>query len=447
MNIFIKKTALTIAIVIGFTIVFFLISVRKVQPTEAVQKKMLKQLGVINLNETTTSNIKVGWAKENITPKYLSNMAGYGLRKTNIAHDSLYLRVMIFETINPIQKFVFLNIDLLIFPPELSRMLLSDFSKIGIPEDRIYMTATHTHNGFGNWDNSLISKFTIGNYSSKLMTILKTKMLKAVQQANKNTDFAHISYQETDIKEWVRNRLSSKGKVDSKLRIINIIRKDKQTACITNFSAHPTCLNASNKVFSRDYPGVLVDHLEYDSSIDFAIFTSGAVASHSVKSHNLKDFQLTDSLGKLLANKILAINKNQVLKPLNTIFSKRINLKIPKSQMHIGKGWVIRPWLFELLMGKLKAHVSLFRLNNITFIGLPCDFSGEIALERELYLKAKTYNQNLILSSFNGAYIGYITLDRYYLTKNHSEVKEMNWFGQGGENYFGSLIERIISFE
>ena len=55
---------------------------------------------------------------------------------------------------------------------------------------------------------------------------------------------------------------------------------------------------------------------------------------------------------------------------------------------------------------------------------------------------AKTLGLNLIITTFNGGYMGYITPDEYY-DKHFHEVREMNWYGPGNGKYFDELITKI----
>ena len=56
---------------------------------------------------------------------------------------------------------------------------------------------------------------------------------------------------------------------------------------------------------------------------------------------------------------------------------------------------------------------------------------------------AKQNNLQLIVTTFNGGYIGYITPDSLYDERFH-EVREMNWYGPGNGTYFDQLIRRTI---
>ena len=51
--------------------------------------------------------------------------------------------------------------------------------------------------------------------------------------------------------------------------------------------------------------------------------------------------------------------------------------------------------------------------------------------------------RKLVVTVFNGSYIGYITPDELYDAHYH-EVRDMNWFGPGNGQYFDRLIQEVI---
>ena len=57
-------------------------------------------------------------------------------------------------------------------------------------------------------------------------------------------------------------------------------------------------------------------------------------------------------------------------------------------------------------------------------VSTPCDFSGELIVPIE---KAISNNQlNLIINSFNGGYIGYITEDKWYDRRRYQPVRDLH---------------------
>ena len=51
---------------------------------------------------------------------------------------------------------------------------------------------------------------------------------------------------------------------------------------------------------------------------------------------------------------------------------------------------------------------------------------------------------NLMITSFNGGYVGYITPDKYYGMDSY-ETRTMNWFGPQNAAYFEELMQGLIS--
>lgn len=70
-------------------------------------------------------------------------------------------------------------------------------------------------------------------------------------------------------------------------------------------------------------------------------------------------------------------------------------------------------------------------------LSVPCDYSGELALE--LYEDMPAGAQ-LLISGFNGGYVGYITPDEYYHSVKKAETREMNWTGP----YTGSYMQEVL---
>lgn len=80
-------------------------------------------------------------------------------------------------------------------------------------------------------------------------------------------------------------------------------------------------------------------------------------------------------------------------------------------------------------------------LGNTLIIGLPCDFSGEIMAELDKYATQKGIN--LMITSFNGSYTGYITHDMLYDLDLY-ETTTMSWYGFQNGKYFKEIVKDIV---
>ena len=73
-------------------------------------------------------------------------------------------------------------------------------------------------------------------------------------------------------------------------------------------------------------------------------------------------------------------------------------------------------------------------------LGTPCDFSGELALQ----LQSSWHKDELeiVCTSFNGDYIGYIVPQKYYFM-NEYETKIMNFHGLNTAPYMCEMLQRL----
>ena len=74
-------------------------------------------------------------------------------------------------------------------------------------------------------------------------------------------------------------------------------------------------------------------------------------------------------------------------------------------------------------------------------MGTLCDFSGELMPALTNYGIA--HQQHVMVTSFNGSYIGYVTPEKYYNLKKY-ETRDMNFFGPYTGTYFQELLKLII---
>jgi len=96
------------------------------------------------------------------------------------------------------------------------------------------------------------------------------------------------------------------------------------------------------------------------------------------------------------------------------------------------------------LVNPLQGELTYLQLNDIVMIGTPCDFSGEVYVNHIAEIAAQQ-NKELIITSFNGDYTGYITEDAHYETEKKEEVMTLNWVGPHYGNYFAEMINKLLS--
>ena len=167
-----KKTLQFFVYFLIFIIVICAISIEKIDriPFEKTEhyKEWQTRLAAHEFSESQ-GEMSVGWSKVNITPSVPGPMAGYGSRKGKafeVVHDSVFVRVLAVK--NGDRIVYFLSADMLIIPPNVTEKLQELLKSNAINLNDVHLSATHTHNSFGGWGNSLTGRLFAGTYDPKV---------------------------------------------------------------------------------------------------------------------------------------------------------------------------------------------------------------------------------------------------------------------------------------
>ena len=397
---------------------------------------MMSRLDTTRLVVHDSSALRTGWAKVNITPPTTMPMAGYVPRDHfDVVHDSLYARIMIIE--NSSFRCAMINVDLLIFPPELRDRIRGKMND----NTFIYLSATHTHNGVGGWDPSIGGRLITGKFSDEYLDTVSTGIVAAI--ANIITRNSSLQYFESDAVDLVENRVNvDSGKVDGKIRGLKVVRSDSTSALLFTLNAHATSIKSESLDLSADYPGKTIELLE--EKADFAMFMSGMVGSHRFKFSALSSYEFIDYASSQLAARIDTAHFDPGMTSAQ-VRSAHVPIEFGPAQLRIDRSWKINNWAFRLLFNKLKGELTYLEFGNIVFIGTPCDFSGEIYAIDSLESYASKYGKHLIITSFNGDYDGYITYDKHYELSTKEEINALNWVGPYYGEYFSTMIRKLVA--
>jgi neutral ceramidase len=406
-------------------------------------KQMSDKLEAWKPAKDTANNFKAGWAMVNLTPSKPTPTAGYGDRKGKpyqSIHDSVYVRTIVLS--NASKPIAIVSCDLLIFPPEVTILLKEKLKTIGFDWSQVYVGTTHTHNSLGAWGKNAVGELFAGKYNQNTVNFIADKVLEAIKKASQNQVPAKIGFGEINAKELVFNRLvgDSLGTTDPMIRVLKVQKQTGEIALFTTFSAHATTLNADKNFLSADYPGEYVQRIS--KSVNFATFMAGAVGSSGPIGEELHDdFKQENTIAEGLYTKALKEINNIKTQEINALALSTFEVSLRDPQVRFAQNWRFRPWVFKTLFGDYPAEIKALRIGNNVLIGTPCDYSGE--LMPEVLAAAKSRNLNLIVTSFNGGYVGYITHDRHY-DLNSYETRVMNWYGPQNGVYFQDIIQKIL---
>ncbi|MFP4095460.1 MAG: neutral/alkaline non-lysosomal ceramidase N-terminal domain-containing protein [Cyclobacteriaceae bacterium] len=390
-----------------------------------------------NLSAVEGDTIRAGWSQCNITPAQKLHLMGYGWKGDyESVHDSLMLRCFVFD--DGRQKVALLSYDLMIVHPDLSAAIRQAADSAKLEVDGLYFTAVHTHKGYGEWARGLGGWLTAGGYNPELVSFVVKQTLAAIREADKSRQKIQIGYAAFSQPDLLRNRLTKGPADDDLLRVLKLEKEDGQTALLCTFAAHATMINSRSMQLSADYPSSLVKVLEAHPEVDFAAYAAGAVGSHSPYREGDFSYQQMDEYATRLASPLLDSLNNIRTSYSQKLIYTSLPLHLGEAQLKIAESWRVSPWLFEAFFGKLQPQLSGLRLGDVVLMGVPADYSGM------LYGDLDAHDLPLMVTSFNGNYIGYIIPDEYY-NLPHREARELNWFGPYTGNYVTEMMNLLLA--
>ncbi len=436
------------AVIVSF-IVIAIITVKPLDRTPLENtsyfKNTLEKFNNSHYLDVEGDTIKVGWAKKSLIPNYLTPMAGYGARKGATyegINDSIWVRAVVFDNGKTISAYV--SMDLLIVPPNLDHDKIAE--NLGINKNNIFFTASHTHSSIGGYLEGLAGNIFGGTYDQKNLDFITSRTREAIRDAMEDLNNAKIGFGSIYASDFITNRLAgdSLGTYDPFLRVIKIVRDDGKKASIFSYSAHATCYGHKQRSLSGDYPNAIINLLEKNNDVDFAVYGAGAVGSMSPRSRSKKGEKKVEEISIGLYRYL-----SEGLRYMGTmyhtkLFSEKVDIQMREQSFKINSRLIIRPWIFNLLVGDTPKYINYLRIGDILIVGTPSDFSGELVEPIEKSISNKELN--LMINSFNGGYVGYITDDKWYDRNdiNTYETYTMNWYGPYNGTYFSKLIKEII---
>ncbi|WP_218127117.1 neutral/alkaline non-lysosomal ceramidase N-terminal domain-containing protein [Catalinimonas alkaloidigena] len=385
--------------------------------------------------------LRVGWAKVNLTPDHLSPLAGYGNRlgaSYEQVVDSVYARVFVLD--NGQRRVAYFAMDLLIAPPELTERLQAALRTDAFPVDFVYLTATHSHHSFGGWAPRLGGFVLAGKFDEDALERLVTQLQHATRQAAATLQPCEVAYTETHVPTFVQNRvMHEEGELDDVLHTVVFRKQDGALATLTTYTAHATSLGMKDLRLSADYPGYFSHQVETQSRVELAAFSAGAVGSHGNQSPaSITGVAKARLIGDGLAGEVCRALDSLHFSTTRRLDAVQIPLAFDKPQLRLGRYLRFTPWVFHGLFGKYTTSLTALRIGSLVFVGIPADFSGELTDDATRAAAASP----LILTSFNGGYMGYITPKKYYNLDKY-ETRVMNFTGPEGGPYLVEMIGRL----
>lgn len=395
--------------------------------------------------------LSAGWAMRIMTPNVGVPMGGYGGRpdgkRSKGVRDELMAKAIALS--DGTDTAVILGADMLIIPPNIVELTAAKVGQVTpLTVNNIYFTATHTHCGPGGFAPGLAAKVSAGDYDPVVPEFLSKVFAEAIVEAYESMKPAQLAAGMLDASQFIRNR-TRQADVDSTLNYMVVEQEGGKRCYVFRWSAHPTIFGQNMMEFSAEFPGEMMRQVEQTTNA-VAIYLGGALGSMSPRAPDASsDCERVALYGKLLGK--LLVDGTEELDFMNFMDVASLSATVgtpPIQARPVSSKWRLSPFVSKLVGIPREGRIQGLRIGDIMLVGLPFDVSGELSKEwREVYGRQ---GWDLWVTSFSGAYLGYLSPDRYYYETDEKgnlgyEIGFMNWLGPQSEAYFAALIERVFT--
>ncbi len=456
----------------------------------AYYKKALTAIDAATENMRQNDNsapLKAGWAEREITPKPGHPMAGYGTRPNNKLStgvlEPLYVRALALN--DGTNTVVLVGSDMLQTLPNLLALVEARISKtVSLTNRNVMYTSSHTHSGPGGLAPGLAAKESYGDYHPEYLALLADRFAEAIEEAVKTMAPARLAHGLVEVPEYIRNR-TRKGPVDPTLHIAVAEKTEGgQRLYVARYSAHGTAYGEEMLQLNNDWAGAFQRAVK-EKTGSALLYMGGAVGSmcpnppgpplpkpwtpalekafeNDVESEMVKQGKKTldellrdqrarvEAMGAAMAERLVAAAKDLKFEEHVGVASLECFYAPPPAQVRMfSPKWRLSPLAFKLLGVPTTGRLQAARIGSMFLIGMPYDLSGEISMDWQQW--AREHGTDLWVTSFSGAYLGYLSPDKYYqevgedLHYNQNyEIGQMNWFGPNQEAYATELFRHVF---
>lgn len=249
--------------------------------------------------------VRAGVGLADITPPAGLAMTGFGARTLPAegAHDRLTARALV------IGETAIVVADVLGIDADMSERIRA---RSGLPPEAVVVAAVHNHGGPVSMPERLGAKA-----DADYLRMLEDGCVKAISRARQTAVEAELYFGYGEDPGIARNRRRADGPVDRALPVLAVRDRAGETiAVLVSYACHPVVLDATNLLWTADYPHFVRAGIEAAFPGATALFLTGcagdintghsAHASLSLEQNAARSFDAANAIGKAIANCVLA---------------------------------------------------------------------------------------------------------------------------------------------
>ena len=412
------------------------------------QTTTLARLRAKTTHTAQARTIRLGTAQVDITPPNGHPLAGYAIRTPKSCadiHSPCYARALTLDY--GTQQITILTADLLTIHQNVAQEILV---KADLKAEDVYFTASHTHSGPGGYVDRFVEELCLGKYNAAYFDNLTTKLADVVKQSRRKlaeTEIGVLTIQADDmLKNHIDESLPAYGKLSALVfsEPAGDAAAGRTLAVLVSFSAHPTILTEHQHLLSSSYPGALADELKRLTGARMVLFAAGAVGGTNPSFRHARPedrYERSVAYGKILANRLKERWAEVQYSRRPAMSNVRLRVDLPAFRIGFGSRLRLNPLCTSWLADR-QTHLHVVRIGKTVLAGFPGDYGCDLALALDERFSGS--GLELIPTSFNGDWRGYLVSSDLFFKYLRYETRLMNFFGPFAGEYLNDLAKRMI---
>ncbi len=354
-----------------------------------------------------------GTARVNINPTLPIRLSGYASRSIEATgvEQNLYATAAAFGS--GAETAILIAVDCTGFRDNLTGAVSASLSQsVGIPQERISFTSTHTHSG-PCVDEYLTNLFgaplpPVQQQRVELYTQFLTERLEEVAlEALDNRVPGHtITWGKGSVPFGINRR--GAGVVDHDLPVIRVADSNGNTkAIVTSYASHAVTLSASDNLVSGDWPGYARDAIESQFPGARALIMVGAAGDINPAPMGATSY--AQNQGQMVADEIVRLVNNGLMTPVQPkIGAAHREIELPYATA-LEPGDPASARLAPLGTADHEYGISTWTFGDeIAMVFL----EGEVTVDYSLRLKAEHDDGRMWVNAYSNDVPGYVPSER-----------------------------------
>lgn len=408
----------------------------------------------------------MGVGRSDISPPVGTELSGYpvnkyGHRRNKGVHDRLYSRSLALTCGQ--NAALLINNDLVGISREtLTKTRKAIGRKLGLREENIITTCTHTHSG-----PITVPSLAWGEVDVDYVDSLPERFLESAMAASNGLHEAKVGFGRGDVEGVSVNRVplnAAKGApIDKQVRVLHF--KDKSLtpiATLFNYSCHCICVDARTEdrfYVSGDWPSYSMELLGKHGGGQ-GMFLQGASGDiNPAVAWHMRGFDAAEETGRRVADEVLKVLGGIAVEDCEELKVHRKDVKLPLQKLTMKDlVGILTEFLDQLerrdkasldelrpsirlhreyaerviesienrLPSSIESEMQIMRLGENVLVFLP----GEVFVELGREILEKSPFERTLVAGYSGPYVGYIPTAWAYRGKGYESYESAKMLGR-----------------